>query len=175
VVLSSGDIIGSNPDLDVELFVVDVGTGSVAQVTSGSGNFSMPIPGINGDGTRVAFADGRPLTGPNPEGNFEVFVATCGENTVVPYDFGGFESPLLVDGSVSFRKGANGRTLPVAFQLRRDGEIVATATASMVVHKVLDEATGTTDMTDLTTDAGQSNVDCGWFRYDSQPNATFST
>jgi hypothetical protein len=168
VVLSSGDVTGSNPDLDVELFVVDLASGNVTQVTSGSGNFSMPIPGINGDGTRVAFADGRALTGPNPEGNFEVFVATCGQNSVVPYEFGGFESPLLADGSASFRKGANGRVVPVAFQLRRNGEIVATATASMVVHKVLDEATGTIDMTDLTTDAGQSNEDSGWFRYDAQ-------
>lgn len=167
VVFSSGDLVGTNPDLDPELFVIDVESGQVSQVTQGTGNNAVPTVGISGDGSQVAFPDFRPLTGPNPEGNFEVFIGTCTVAEVVPYQFDGFESPLLNDGSASFKNG-NGRTIPVAFQLRRDGAIVSTATASIAVHKLLDAATGSVDMTDLTLDAGQSNANSGWFRFDPQ-------
>ncbi len=168
VFLSSGDLVGANPDLDVEVFVVDVVSGTVSQVTNSTGNNAVPTVGINGAGSQVAFPDFRPLTDPNPEGNFEMFLATCAPLAIVPYDFGGFEAPLLADGSASFKQGANGRTVPVRFQLRRDGQIVSTAAASIAVHKVLDAATGSVDMTDLTVDAGQSNTSSGWFRFDPE-------
>ena len=166
--LSSSDLVGANPDFDFEVFVVDVVSGAVSQVTDSTGNYAMPTLGINGDGRQIAFADSRPLTEPNPEGNFEIFLATCTSPAVVRYEFGGFEAPLLADGSASFKQGANGRTVPVKFQLRRDGEIVSTATASIAVHKVLDTATGSVDMTDLTLDAGQSSASSGWFRFDPE-------
>ena len=91
VFLSSGDLVGANPDLDVELYVADVASGSVTQVTNSTGNNAVPTVGISGDGSLIAFPDFRPLTGPNPEGNFEMFIATCTQSEVVPYDFGGFE------------------------------------------------------------------------------------
>ncbi len=167
VFLSSSDLVGANADFDTEVFVADVVSGTVSQVTDSTGNYALPTVGINGDGSQVAFADSRPLTEPNPEGNFEIFLATC-TSPVLPYNFGGFEAPLLADGSASFKQGANGRTVPVKFQLRRDGQIVSTATASIAVHKVLDTATGSVDMTDLTLDAGQSNASSGWFRFDPE-------
>jgi hypothetical protein len=80
----------------------------------------------------------------------------------------GFEAPLLADGSASFKQGGNGRTVPVKFQLRRDSQIVSTAAASIAVHKVLDTATGSVDMTDLSLDAGQSSSSSGWFRFDPE-------
>ena len=168
VFLSAGDIVGANPDLDWEVFVFDVVSSSVTQVTSGTGNYAVPVVAISGDGTHVAFPDQRPLSGPNREGNFELFVAVCGQPHAVPYQFGGFEAPLVADGSASIRKGTNGRTIPVAFQLRRAGEIVTTALASMTVQHVLDTATGTIDITDLTADAGQSSGNSGWFRYNPE-------
>ena len=165
--VAGGDLTGGNADLDWEVFVLDVASGRVAQVTSGTGNNGVERVGINADGTRVAFVDQRPLSGPNRENNLEVFVGVCGQADVIPYEFGGFEAPLVADGSASIRKGANGRTIPVAFQLRRAGEIVTTALASLTVQQVLDTATGTTDITNLTTDAGQSSGNSGWFRYDA--------
>ena len=165
VFLSGGDIVGANPDLDWEVFVVDVVSSRVTQVTSGTGNYAVPVVAISGNGTHVAFPDQRPLSGPNREGNFELFVGACGQPNAVPYEFGGFEAPLVADGSASIRKGTNGRTIPVAFQLRRAGEIVTTALASITVQHVLDTATGMIDITDLTADAGQSSGNSGWFRY----------
>jgi Tol biopolymer transport system component len=166
--MSGSDLVGRNADLDWEVFVADTASGTLAQVTNGQGNYAVPVVAINGDGTRVAFPDQRPLTAPNPEGNFDLFVGVCAEMTVVPYEFGGFEAPLAADGSASIRKGANGRTIPVAFQLRRGGEVVTTALASLTVQRVLDIATGTVDVTDQTADAGQSSGNSGWFRYDPQ-------
>jgi dipeptidyl aminopeptidase/acylaminoacyl peptidase len=151
--MSGGDIVGANPDLDWEVFVADVASGSVAQVTNGTGNYAIPVVAISGNGTRVAFPDQRPLSGPNREGNFEIFIGTSAQPNANPYEFGGFESPLVADGSASIRKGAHGRTIPVAFELRRAGQIVTTALASLTVQQVLDTPTGTTDVTDLTSDA----------------------
>jgi len=168
VFLSSGDLVGANPDLDVELFVVDVASGTVSQVTNSTGNNAVPTVGISGDGSQVTFPDFRSLTDPNPESNFEMFLATCTPLAVVPYDFGGFEAPLLADGSASFKRGAIGRTVPVKFQLRRGGQIVSTAAASIAVHKVLDTATGSVDMTDLTLEAWQSSTSNGSFRFDPE-------
>ena len=168
VFLAGGDIVGANPDLDWEVFVVDVVSSRVTQVTSGTGNYAVPVVAISGNGTHVAFPDQRPLSGPNREGNFELFVGVCGQPNTVPYEFGGFEAPLVADGSASIRKGTNGRTIPVAFQLRRAGELVTTALASMTVQHVLDTATGTIDITDLTADAGQSSGNSGWFRYNPE-------
>ena len=36
------------------------------------------------------------------------------------------------------------------------------------MQQVLDTATGTIDITDLTADAGQSSGNSGWFRYDPE-------
>jgi hypothetical protein len=166
--VTGGDLVGANPDLNLEIFVVDVLSGHVAQVTNGTGNFGVSSVAISGNGRRVAFLDERPLSGPNREGNLEVFLGVCQQSSAVPYEFGGFEAPLVADGSASIRKGPKGRTVPVAFQLRRAGEIVTTALASLTVHQVLDTATGTIDITDLTADAGQSCGNSGWFRYDPE-------
>ena len=83
VVFQSGsDLVSSNPDLDWEMFVLDIASGRIIQLTNGTGNFAGFRAGISNDGRRIAFNDDRPLLGPNPEGNTEVFVATC--NTTEP-------------------------------------------------------------------------------------------
>ena len=81
---SSSDLVGTNPDLDWEVFVVDVASAGLSQLTSGTGFYGGPVPGISADGRRVVFNDERPLLGPNPEGNAEVFLATCGSITEPP-------------------------------------------------------------------------------------------
>ena len=168
VFLSGGDIVGANPDLDWEVFVVDVAVEQCGAGDQWDRKLRRAQVAISGNGTHVAFPDQRPLSGPNREGNFELFVGVCGQPNTVPYEFGGFEAPLVADGSASIRKGTNGRTIPVAFQLRRAGEIVTTALASITVQHVLDTATGTIDITDLTADAGQSSGNSGWFRYNPE-------
>jgi Tol biopolymer transport system component len=166
---SSGDLTGGNADLDTELFILDVTSGVVTQLTSGAGNSALSIAGISAHGSRVAFSDFRPLVGANPEGNFEVFLGACGPAAPpVVYEFGGFEPPLRPDGSASIRQGVGGRTIPVKFSLRLDGQPVTTAVASIALHQVLDAATGTVDVTDLTADAGAANDNGPLFRLDPE-------
>ena len=74
---SGSDLVGSNPDLDWEMFVLEIASGRLTQLTHGTGNYGGFRPSISGNGRRIAFNDERPLVGPNPEGNAEVFVATC--------------------------------------------------------------------------------------------------
>ena len=74
---SSADFGGGNPDRDWEVFVADVATGHIAQVTNGSGNFSGMTARITADGRRIVYVDSRaqdPNTGATPH----VFMATCG-------------------------------------------------------------------------------------------------
>jgi hypothetical protein len=50
---------GQNPDLDWEVFVVDVASGLIGQVTTGTGNFSGMTARITADGRRVVYVDSR--------------------------------------------------------------------------------------------------------------------
>ena len=80
---SSGNLV-DNADLDNELFVAEIATGQLTQLTRGTGNFSGMEPHITADGRRVAFIDGRPLAGPNPDGRSQVLVATCATTSEPP-------------------------------------------------------------------------------------------
>ena len=84
----------------------------------------------------------------------------------VVYAFGGFEPPILKDGSASIQQGGQGRTIPVKFTLScLNGAPVTTAVATIAVFKVLDVATGSVDTTDLTADAGSANDAGNLFRH----------
>jgi uncharacterized membrane protein len=86
----------------------------------------------------------------------------CGEVTSLSpfvvaeaaYTFGGFEQPLLADGSASVHQTGGGRTIPVKFSVTRFAEPVVNATATIAVYRVLDPATGTLDPTNLIGDTG---------------------
>jgi sugar lactone lactonase YvrE len=90
------------------------------------------------------------------------------------YDFGGFEKPLLADGSASIQQSNQGRTISVKFTLTHNGSPVTAAVVTIEVFKVLDSATGTTDTTDLTSDAGSSNDNTNRFRYDDAGRYTYN-
>jgi hypothetical protein len=74
---------------------------------------------------------------------------------------------LLQDGSASIKQSKHGRTIPVKFQLRSLGRPVGLATATIGVYQVVNAATGTVDMTNLTADAGAANDNGLTFRFDS--------
>jgi Tol biopolymer transport system component len=66
-----------NADLDNELFVVDLASGQLSQITKGTGNFVGMDPRITADGRRVVFIDQRVAGVPTPDGRAQVFLATC--------------------------------------------------------------------------------------------------
>jgi Tol biopolymer transport system component len=73
-------LTGDNPDGGGELFLFDIITQTFTQITSdprGPG-FGVREPQISADGTRIAFVANMDLTGGNPDGNAEIFLASCG-------------------------------------------------------------------------------------------------
>jgi Tol biopolymer transport system component len=77
---SSRDITGDNPDGNRELFLTDLGAGTTTQITdttAGSSIFTNSSPSISDSGSRVAFTSSGDVTGGNPDGNSEIFLAEC--------------------------------------------------------------------------------------------------
>jgi Tol biopolymer transport system component len=73
---STSDINGGNPDLNTEIFLFDTNTMMFTQITDTTGGFNV-TPAINSDGTLIAFRSNLDITGGNPDGNFEIFLAEC--------------------------------------------------------------------------------------------------
>jgi Tol biopolymer transport system component len=75
--VSDRDLLGdsSNADRNGEIFLVDVATGVLTQITHTVGGVTAD-PQISGDGTRVAFVSDRDLLGDgsNADGQFEIFL-----------------------------------------------------------------------------------------------------
>jgi uncharacterized repeat protein (TIGR01451 family) len=84
---STGDLApgpgGNNADGSIEIFVYDVESAQVTQVTDSPGSilggFNL-APSINADGTRIAFYSDRNLAADNKDGNFEIFMYDAGVN-----------------------------------------------------------------------------------------------
>lgn len=70
---STADLGGGNPDGNFDLFLLDVATGVITQVTTAQGG-GVADPAIDADGGRVAFTSGLDLTGGNADGSREVFL-----------------------------------------------------------------------------------------------------
>jgi Tol biopolymer transport system component len=73
--VSNGNLTGQNPDGNKEIFVYDTATGSTAQVTSSVGVVGSMYPALDADGNRIAFLSDGNLTGQNPAGNVDLFLA----------------------------------------------------------------------------------------------------
>ena len=63
-----------NADGNYEIFLYTQGSG-LTQLTNTTGGFTGE-PSINADGTRIAFISSSDLTGSNPDGNREIFLAS---------------------------------------------------------------------------------------------------
>lgn len=77
--VSFNNPVGSNPDFNNELFVFDVSTAEITQVTEtvGPGYLYMMVVSISGDGETVAFHSYSDVTGGNQDGNAEIYLADC--------------------------------------------------------------------------------------------------
>ncbi|MDP6716581.1 MAG: hypothetical protein QF368_18420, partial [SAR202 cluster bacterium] len=87
---SSANLIGKNPDGNIEIFLFDSATGQVVQATNTTGGVNE-TPSINASGTVIALISDRDLTGENSDGNREVFVfsTASGTSTQVTNSIGG--------------------------------------------------------------------------------------
>ena len=77
--VSTGNPTGGNPDGRQEVFLLNTSTFETIQVTTSPA--SSPgrnfIPAINADGTRIVFFSNIDLTGSNPDGTLQIFLAEC--------------------------------------------------------------------------------------------------
>jgi VCBS repeat-containing protein len=98
---SQADPTGGNPDGNRELFLFDVATDTLTQVTHTTGTVLYTAL-LSADGTRIVFDSNADLTGGNPDGNSEIFMAVEGENQpplAADDDFSGMED-VSVGGNV---------------------------------------------------------------------------
>jgi Tol biopolymer transport system component len=90
------DLTGGNPDGGQEIFLYDIRTASLTQVTNTSEIFGFPGLAINYDGSRLAFLSYLDVTGDNPDVNEEVFLydSTTGDISQITFTTGGFHKNL---------------------------------------------------------------------------------
>jgi Tol biopolymer transport system component len=74
---SSADLTGENPDGNSELVLYDVTSGTFTQITRTQGAAGSGAAAIGDIGIRIAFVSSQDLTGQNPGGEGEIFLATC--------------------------------------------------------------------------------------------------
>lgn len=77
---SNANPTGGNPNLNSEIFLVDTGPNTIAQLTNSPARAGSANASINGDGTRVAFDSDEDLTGGNPDFNREIFLFDAAAN-----------------------------------------------------------------------------------------------
>jgi Tol biopolymer transport system component len=77
---SSSDHTGDNPDGNPEIYLHDTIDGTTTQLTDATAGVSF-APTLAADGTRIVFTSDTDHTGDNPDGNEEIFLATCGSPT----------------------------------------------------------------------------------------------
>jgi hypothetical protein len=76
---SSADLVpGRNPQHVYQIFLFDVDLRAIRQVTAIAAGAGAGVPSLSADGSRIAFQSrGDLIPGSNPEGNSEIFLATC--------------------------------------------------------------------------------------------------
>jgi len=74
---STTDLTGSNADGNQEIFLYQSGVG-ITQITDSAGIGGSAFPSISADGSAIAFASNRDLTGSNADENLEIFLYQSG-------------------------------------------------------------------------------------------------
>ncbi len=73
------DLLGMNTDGSNEIFLYEIGTATLSQITDTAGSSSDPA--INGDGTRIVFDSTADFVGTNADGNGELFLFDAVSNS----------------------------------------------------------------------------------------------
>jgi len=73
----SADITGENPQQVGQLFLLE--DGGISQITQlpAQSEFGATLPSLDRDGSHIAFRSRADVTGSNPDGSIEIFLARC--------------------------------------------------------------------------------------------------
>jgi Tol biopolymer transport system component len=118
------DPTGTNPDHHTQLFVLDLASSNLTQLTQGDSEIFLPYsyqgrcyPAISDDGERVAFSSSADLTGTNPSGYFTVFrIDADGQDLahVSPFGFDVYTWGISGNGEwIVFVTGETGGSAPI--------------------------------------------------------------
>lgn len=155
---STADLTGDNADGNSELFLLEIATGALTQITDTTDTTQPANNGsasINADGTRLVFTSNADLSGSNPDGSSEIFQASC-------------TPPERADLAVSIAESLDpvpvGTNLSYSIAVRNNGPDGATGVAlSERLHPLVrlvsvNTAVGT--CTDLGTGPTGGNIRC---------------
>ena len=80
VFVGTENTLGSNPDNGEQIFATSIATGGLVQITAVPATPSIPFTDIDitGSGTEVVFTSNEDLTGDNPTGRSNLFIASTG-------------------------------------------------------------------------------------------------
>jgi hypothetical protein len=73
VFASDADLVSSNADGNFEIYTIDLGSGSIRQITSTTGTVTNSRPILSGDGKKIAFLSNGDFSGLNPDGSQELW------------------------------------------------------------------------------------------------------
>jgi Tol biopolymer transport system component len=76
-VMSSADLTGENPEGNTELLLYDLAAGAFTRIARAAGAFGSGSAAIGDVGIRIAFVSTLDPIGHNPDGDGEIFLATC--------------------------------------------------------------------------------------------------
>ena len=96
------DPLGTNPARRAQLFIIDTDGSNLIQLTNATGFSELGAFDLSDDGSRIVFAHTGDLTGQNPDGTSEVFVALADGTGLSQYP----NSPTL-----NLRGSPDGRSL----------------------------------------------------------------
>jgi Tol biopolymer transport system component len=141
--LSQANMTGRNADENFELFLFDIETGTLTQITETEAR-SVGFPSLSAVGTRIAFNSNADLTGENAEGQGQLFLF----DTVT----GGFTQVTKTTGGVLSTPSISGDGTRIAFQSFRDltgenadgnSEVFLFDTATSTFTQITDTSGGT--------------------------------
>jgi Tol biopolymer transport system component len=76
--MSRANINNGNPEGNLEIYFFNNNQSLIVQITRENTALSF-VPSISEDGSRIAFHSDGDITGGNPDGNFEIYLADCGD------------------------------------------------------------------------------------------------
>lgn len=164
---SKCDYTGDNPDLNFEVFLLEIESGSITQLTDTQDSYGSFSPQLDDSGSVLVMVSTGDLTGQNPDGSREVFVLDLTEESttqITDTTDGIWSSTVSGDGSsVLFSHAA--AYGPGLSMYRRDDGSTVTLTTGGVGYEADINWDGTRVVVSTRNDVLGSNPDVGYELY----------
>ncbi|HKQ63142.1 MAG TPA: hypothetical protein VJS92_17780 [Candidatus Polarisedimenticolaceae bacterium] len=147
---STGDLTGTDPDADFELFAVSTAGGPITQITNDNNNY-YKLHSLSADGQWVSYTSISNFDGLNPDGSYEILRARV-DGTVAQRvtTYGAWLPAISGDGRwVAYLSGGD----PVGTNADHSSEVFLFDSADGTTRQVTQGTDGWTDDPQLSADA----------------------